>query len=78
MIGIIRSLFPLPTTLTCSAVAKWIVDRHKGYFQVISREGVGTRMVVCLPSKVVDRDASGETAFTAKDAESPPVKQTAT
>ena len=60
------------------SIAKWIVDRHKGYFQVISREGVGTRMVVCLPSKVVDRDASGEAANAAKDDESPPVKQTAT
>lgn len=33
------------------SIAKWIVDRHKGYLQVVSREGVGTRMVVCLPSR---------------------------
>jgi signal transduction histidine kinase len=31
------------------SIAKWIVDQHKGYFQVISHEGLGTRMVVCLP-----------------------------
>ena len=31
------------------SIAKWIVDRHGGYFRVISREEVGTRMVVCLP-----------------------------
>lgn len=31
------------------SIAKWIVDRHGGYFKVISREEVGTRMVVCLP-----------------------------
>ena len=36
------------------AIAKWVVDRHKGYLQVVSREGVGTRMVVCLPSKVIE------------------------
>ena len=38
------------------SIAKWIVDRHKGYFQVVSREGVGTRMVVCLPNKVIERE----------------------
>ena len=32
------------------SIAKWIVDRHGGYFKVISREEVGTRMVVCLPA----------------------------
>ncbi len=31
------------------SIAKWIVDRHNGYFDVVSREGVGTRIVVCLP-----------------------------
>lgn len=32
------------------AIAKWIVDRHSGYFDVYSREGVGTRITVCLPA----------------------------
>ena len=32
------------------SIAKWIVDRHGGYFKVISREEVGTRMMVCLPA----------------------------
>ena len=31
------------------AIAKWIVDRHGGYFQVLSREDVGTRISICLP-----------------------------
>ncbi len=31
------------------AIAKWIVDRHGGWFEVVSREGVGTRMTVVLP-----------------------------
>jgi signal transduction histidine kinase len=31
------------------AIAKWIVDRHGGYFDVFSREGMGTRVTVCLP-----------------------------
>lgn len=33
------------------SIAKWIVDRHNGYFDVVSRVGVGTRIVVCLPVK---------------------------
>ncbi len=33
------------------AIAKWIVERHSGYFDVFSREGVGTRITVCLPEK---------------------------
>lgn len=31
------------------SIAKWIVDRHGGYFKVLSREGIGTRMCVVLP-----------------------------
>ncbi|MGN0183617.1 MAG: sensor histidine kinase, partial [Aristaeellaceae bacterium] len=31
------------------AIARWIVDRHGGHFEVLSREGLGTRMTVCLP-----------------------------
>ena len=31
------------------AIAKWIVDRHGGYFDVFSREGIGTRIGVVLP-----------------------------
>ena len=31
------------------AIALWIVDRHGGHFEVLSREGLGTRMTVCLP-----------------------------
>lgn len=38
------------------SIAKWTVDKHKGYFQVVSREGVGTRMVVCLPNKTIARE----------------------
>ena len=32
------------------AIAKWIVDRHGGWFEVVSREGVGTRISFLLPS----------------------------
>ncbi len=28
------------------AIAKWIVDKHDGYMEVISREGIGTRMML--------------------------------
>ncbi|NCB62198.1 MAG: HAMP domain-containing sensor histidine kinase [Clostridia bacterium] len=31
------------------AIAKWITDRHGGHFEVLSREGVGTRMTMVLP-----------------------------
>ncbi len=31
------------------SIAKWIVDSHGGYVQVLSREGIGTRMRVVLP-----------------------------
>jgi len=30
------------------AIAKWIVDRHNGWFVVMSREEIGTRITVCL------------------------------
>ena len=32
------------------AIAKWIADAHNAYFDVITREGVGTRITLCLPS----------------------------
>ena len=31
------------------SIAKWIADAHNAYFDVISREGVGTRITLCLP-----------------------------
>lgn len=34
------------------SIAKWIVDQHKGYFEVVSAEGVGTRVSIHLPQKV--------------------------
>lgn len=44
------------------SIAKWIVDRHGGYFKVISKEGVGTRMVVCLPPVKEEPDPEKEKA----------------
>lgn len=32
------------------SIAKWIVDRHGGYFELLSREDLGTRITVCLPT----------------------------
>lgn len=32
------------------SIAKWIVEKHNGYFDLLSRENVGTRIAVCLPS----------------------------
>lgn len=31
------------------AIAKWIVDRHGGWFEVVSRQDVGTRMTFLVP-----------------------------
>ncbi|MEA4894459.1 MAG: HAMP domain-containing sensor histidine kinase [Oscillospiraceae bacterium] len=31
------------------SIAKWIVDRHGGYFEVVSREDIGTRISIHLP-----------------------------
>lgn len=39
------------------AIAKWIVDRHGGWFEVRSWPGVGTRMTIVLP--VAELDAGG-------------------
>lgn len=32
-------------------IVKWIVDKHKGYFDVLSRKEIGTRITVFLPQK---------------------------
>ena len=31
------------------SISKWIVDKHKGYFEVTSRQGLGTRIRIVLP-----------------------------
>lgn len=31
------------------SIAKWIVDKHHGYYDIISREGLGTRFSVVFP-----------------------------
>lgn len=33
------------------SIAKWIVEKHEGYFEVLSREELGTRITVVLPMK---------------------------
>lgn len=33
------------------SIAKWIIDNHKGYFSVLSRKGIGTRIIVYLPQQ---------------------------
>lgn len=44
------------------AIAKWIVDRHGGWFEVRSWPGVGTRMTMALPLAAIDsRSGEGET-----------------
>lgn len=36
------------------SIAKWIVDIHHGYFEVLSREGIGTRITVVLPKNSIN------------------------
>jgi signal transduction histidine kinase len=31
------------------SIAKWIVDKHQGYYDIVSREGLGTRFSVIFP-----------------------------
>lgn len=31
------------------SIAKWIIDKHEGYFELVTREGIGTRISVFLP-----------------------------
>lgn len=33
------------------SIAKWIIDNHNGYFSVVSRKEIGTRITVYLPEK---------------------------
>lgn len=33
------------------SIAKWIIDKHGGYFRILSREEIGTRITICLPQK---------------------------
>jgi signal transduction histidine kinase len=33
------------------SIANWIVDAHKGFIEVTSRENIGTRMTLCFPLK---------------------------
>lgn len=35
------------------SIAKWIIDNHNGYFSVVSRKEIGTRITVYLPEKQV-------------------------
>lgn len=60
------------------AIARWIVSKHDGRFDVMTREGVGTRITVYIPKKSnlpekVDR-AQGRKPIDAL--ETPPQKQT--
>ena len=33
------------------SIAKWIVDKHKGHFDILSRKSLGTRITVYLPKR---------------------------
>jgi signal transduction histidine kinase len=46
------------------SIAKWIVERHNGRIEVLSREGYGTRMSVILPRLVNPGRSSGGAGVT--------------
>ena len=35
------------------SIAKWIIDKHKGHFEILSRTELGTRIRIVLPGKEV-------------------------
>ena len=37
------------------SIAKWIVDRHRGHFEILSRLGIGTRIRIVLPVSGIER-----------------------
>ena len=37
------------------SIAKWIVDRHNGYFNILSRPEIGTRITVIFRQQEVDK-----------------------
>ena len=42
------------------SIAKWIVERHGGWFEIVSRPEVGTRITVVLPAlqKTIDNPSA--------------------
>ena len=40
------------------SIAKWIVERHGGWFEIVSRTDVGTRITVVLPAAQEAKKAS--------------------
>jgi signal transduction histidine kinase len=30
------------------SIAKWIIDKHKGHFEILSRQNIGTRIRIVL------------------------------
>ena len=39
------------------SIARWIVERHEGWFEVVSRPGVGTRISFLLPLALPEQEA---------------------
>lgn len=36
------------------SIAKWIIEKHDGYIEVLSRVNIGTRFTIVLPAKEVE------------------------
>ena len=40
------------------SIAKWIVDKHGGHFETLSRTGLGTRIRILLPLHAGEQEGS--------------------
>lgn len=41
------------------SIAKWIIEKHDGYIEVLSRVNIGTRFTIVLPAKEVEEQKEG-------------------
>ncbi|NLM52607.1 MAG: HAMP domain-containing protein [Firmicutes bacterium] len=40
------------------SIAKWIIDRHKGYVEILSRKDIGTRITVSFPQYEIEQSVT--------------------
>ena len=43
------------------SIAKWIIERHGAYFEILSRLDIGTRITIVFPEEVVKEVIINET-----------------
>ncbi|HHW13064.1 MAG TPA: sensor histidine kinase [Firmicutes bacterium] len=53
------------------AIAKWIIDHHGGYYEVLSRLGIGTRITINFPAARPPLAGSGEASGGSSNLDAP-------